>query len=199
VVFLISGILYNVRPFRTKERAYLDVISESFNNPIRIMLGWSMVSESTIPPISLIFIFWFGGAFLMAIKRYSEYRLIVESKGSESLASYRRSFAKYSDVSLLVSSFFYAMLCAFALGVFLIKYRTEYVFAFPFFTALFSYYLYLGVKDAPSVQAPEKLYQEKGLMVILSLLIATLALLTLVDFPLLNKFILSSFTMLNFR
>ena len=30
----IMGIAYNVRPLRTKERVYLDVLSESVNNPI---------------------------------------------------------------------------------------------------------------------------------------------------------------------
>ena len=38
-VLWIQGVLYNVRPFRTKEVAYLDVLSESINNPIRLFLG----------------------------------------------------------------------------------------------------------------------------------------------------------------
>ena len=35
-----SGIVYNVQPLRLKDRAYMDVIAESFNNPIRLWLGW---------------------------------------------------------------------------------------------------------------------------------------------------------------
>jgi len=36
----VMGIAYNVPPVRTKEWPYLDVLSESVNNPIRLMLGW---------------------------------------------------------------------------------------------------------------------------------------------------------------
>ena len=68
--FLLMGIFYNVKPFRTKDRAYFDVISESINNPIRLMLGWLIVTSYPLPPSSLIFGYWMGGAFLMAIKRY---------------------------------------------------------------------------------------------------------------------------------
>lgn len=37
---LVMGVLYNVKPFRTKDIAYLDVLSESINNAIRLLLGW---------------------------------------------------------------------------------------------------------------------------------------------------------------
>src|SRR5262249_19619898 len=36
----LMGIAYNVPPLRTKEWPYLDVLSESVNNPIRLFLGW---------------------------------------------------------------------------------------------------------------------------------------------------------------
>ncbi len=38
------GVLYNVKPFRTKDIAYLDVLSESINNAIRLLLGWFFVT-----------------------------------------------------------------------------------------------------------------------------------------------------------
>ena len=38
---------------------------------------------------------------------------------------YRRSFRYYSERSLLISTFFYAICPVFFLGVFLIKYRIE--------------------------------------------------------------------------
>ena len=72
VVFLIMGIVYNVRPFRTKDRVFLDVLSESINNPIRLSLGWFVVISNPLPPSSLVFGYWMGGAFLMAVKRYAE-------------------------------------------------------------------------------------------------------------------------------
>ena len=36
----IMGCLYNIKPVRTKDKPYLDVISESVNNPLRLLLGW---------------------------------------------------------------------------------------------------------------------------------------------------------------
>lgn len=36
---LIMGILYNVRPIRTKEIPYVDVLSESINNAIRLLMA----------------------------------------------------------------------------------------------------------------------------------------------------------------
>jgi decaprenyl-phosphate phosphoribosyltransferase len=48
---LIMGILYNVKPIRTKDRIYLDVLSESINNPLRFMLGWTAVISNIIPPL----------------------------------------------------------------------------------------------------------------------------------------------------
>ena len=34
------GCLYNIPPIRTKDHAYVDVLSESINNPIRFLVGW---------------------------------------------------------------------------------------------------------------------------------------------------------------
>lgn len=43
----VMGILYNVKPFRTKDIPILDVLSESVNNAIRLLLGWFIVSANT--------------------------------------------------------------------------------------------------------------------------------------------------------
>jgi 4-hydroxybenzoate polyprenyltransferase len=53
-VFALQGLVYNVPPFRTKDKPYLDVISESINNPLRLMIGWAMVDPTTLPPSSII-------------------------------------------------------------------------------------------------------------------------------------------------
>ncbi|MFD1961118.1 UbiA family prenyltransferase [Novosphingobium panipatense] len=47
--FLLSGLVYNVRPVRSKDRPFLDVISESVNNPIRLGLGWLMMDPTSLP------------------------------------------------------------------------------------------------------------------------------------------------------
>ena len=66
IVFAIFGVIYNVRPIRAKDRAFLDVIVESLNNPLRFLLGWFAVTPHVAPPASILLAYWFGGAFLMA-------------------------------------------------------------------------------------------------------------------------------------
>src|SRR5258708_17141598 len=78
VWLLLMGVVYNVRPLRTKDRQYLDVLSESVNNPIRLLLGWFAITALVIPPGSALLAYWMGGAFLMGTKRYSEYRRIAD-------------------------------------------------------------------------------------------------------------------------
>ncbi len=185
--FLASAWLYNVRPVRTKERLYLDVMSESINNPIRLTLGWAMVAPTTLPPGSLLLAYWMGGAYLMAIKRVAEYRTVRETAGVERLARYRKSFRHYTESSLLVSALLYALMAAFFLAVFVIKYRVEYLLALPLFAALFATYLRVGLKPGSSAQTPEKLFKEKSLMLVVALLAVALALLTWIDFPVLHK------------
>ena len=110
VLFLVSGIIYNVAPIRTKERVYLDVLSEALNNPIRLTLGWSMIDPTTLPPSSLLLGYWMGGAFLMTIKRFAEYRTVVATSGMENLGLYRRSFRAYTENTLLIAGFLYAQI-----------------------------------------------------------------------------------------
>ena len=181
----IMGIIYNVKPLRTKDVVYLDVLSESINNAIRLIAGWFIISAYTLPPVSLILGYWFGGAFLMAIKRFAEYRMINDPK----LAGlYRKSFKYYTSNSLLVSSFFYAMCSVFFTGIFLIKYRIELILFMPALTGLFCYYFLLSFEKDSAVQKPEKLYHEKGLMLYCGALIALFIVLMLVNIPVLNVF-----------
>src|SRR5690606_10326341 len=119
LTLLLMGLVYNVPPVRTKDRPYVDVLSESINNPIRLVLGWAAVSTIAMPPVSILISYWMGGAFLMGIKRYAEYRMIHDQKVA---AAYRKSFAKYTESSLLSSSVFYAINSSFFLAIFLFKY-----------------------------------------------------------------------------
>ena len=188
VLFWLSGIVYNVYPFRTKDMAYLDVLSESINNPLRMLLGWAMVDQSSIAPSSLLLGYWMGGAFLMATKRLSEFREIADGPGVQFLHRYRRSFQQYTAESLTISCFVYALLSTFLMGVFLIKYRIEYVLALPLVITMFAHYLALAMRVGSVAQKPEKLLREKRLMGITSLTIVALALFTFVDVPLLHGF-----------
>lgn len=181
VWLLVMGVLYNVKPIRTKDIVYLDVLSESVNNAIRLLLGWFIVCEDKYPPLSIIVGYWMAGAFLMAVKRYAEYRMINDPKVA---GMYRKSFAKYSEETLLCSSFFYALCSTFLIGIFLLKYRIDYILAIPVLFFLFCYYLYIAHKPDSAAQKPEKLFREKKLMVIVVVFIVLFAVLTVVDIPL---------------
>lgn len=181
-ILLLMGVLYNVKPFRTKDLPYLDVLSESVNNAIRLMLGWFVVTNRYLPPASIVIGYWMAGAYLMAVKRYAEYRMI----GDPALAGkYRKSFLYYTENSLLVSAFFYAICSVFMLGTFMIKYRIELLLAFPVLCGLFCMYLAISFKEDSAVQKPEKLFRERKLMVYLAFLVVLMLVLLKVDIPIL--------------
>jgi len=189
LALLLMGVLYNVRPFRTKDRAYLDVLSESVNNPIRLLMGWFIVTNQFLPPSTLVLGYWMGGAFLMAVKRYSESRLFPDSRTA---GLYRRSFARYTEESLLLSSVFYAIIASLLIGVFMIKYRVELVLTFPLLAILFVWYLRVGLKPDSAAQHPERLFREKGLFFFVLLLAALMVLLLFVDVPWLHVLLSNS-------
>lgn len=181
-LFLFLGILYNVKPFRLKDRSYLDILSESLNNPVRLLLGWSAVESNFLPPSSILLSYWMGGAFLMTIKRFAELRSVKKTI----LIKYRITFKYYTEKKLLLKSFFYALISCFFLGIFLIKYRIEYIMLFPIVALLFTYYLNLGLKKTSITQTPEKLFQSKTLLIIVLSLVLSFALLTFADINFLN-------------
>lgn len=182
---LFMGILYNVKPVRTKDVIYLDVLSESVNNMIRLLMGWFLVTDAFLPPSSILLGYWMGGAFLMAMKRFSEYRMINDP---ETAGLYRRSFKYYSEKKLISSAFYYAMISTFCIGVFLVKYRIEYLVAIPFIFLMFAYYMALSFNKDSAAQKPEKLYREKTLLFIVLIVIILLTGLTVIDLPFLDVF-----------
>ncbi len=176
----VMGILYNVKPIRTKEIPYVDVLSESLNNAIRLLIGWFAITSDYIPPVSIVFGYWMAGAFLMATKRYSEYRMI---DNKELASSYRKSFKYYTEKSLLISSFFYALLSVFFCGVFMVKYRAELILDIPLICGLFCLYFSISFKENSSAQKPEKLFKEKTLIAYLVVLFVVTCLLMIIDIP----------------
>ncbi|MDB5743672.1 MAG: putative rane protein [Polaromonas sp.] len=188
LLFWVSGVVYNVKPLRSKDKAYLDVLSESLNNPIRMMLGWAMIEHSTVAPASLLLAYWMGGAFLMGAKRLSEYREIAAGPGVAVLHRYRRSFQHYTEERLTISCFVYALFATFLMGVFLIKYRIEYLLVFPFIILLFAHYLSLSMRSGSVAQKPEKLFREKRLMGISIATVVALVLMSFVNLPFLYSF-----------
>ena len=183
IALLIMGVLYNVKPFRTKDIVYVDVLSESVNNMLRLLLGWFVITGNYFPPVSILAGYWMAGAFLMGTKRLAEYRMIGNPAGE-----YRRSFRQYSEQTLLGSSFFYALCATFCMGIFMIKYRVEYVVSMPVLFWLFVHYLMMSYKKDSAVQKPEKLYREKKLLGIAAVFVLALVLLTWIDIPWLEGF-----------
>lgn len=185
VLLLLMGIIYNVKPFRTKDIFILDVLTESINNAIRLLLGWFIIDNNVTVPISLLIGYWMTGAFLMSIKRYAEYKMINNKKTA---SNYRKSFKYYNEKILLTISFFYAMISVFLIGVFLIKYKIELLLFIPFLIALYCYYFYLSFEKDSSVQKPEKLYKEKYLMIYCLFLILLFSILINIRIEWLNIF-----------
>src|SRR5262249_37440647 len=99
------GIVYNVPPMRSKDRPYIDALSESINNPLRLLLGWYTFDCGVIPPASLLLAYWMLGAFFMAMKRFGELRHINDDRVA---AAYRKPFRHYTPERLLISVVFYA-------------------------------------------------------------------------------------------
>jgi decaprenyl-phosphate phosphoribosyltransferase len=184
--FLLMGFMYNVRPFRTKDKAYLDVLSESVNNPIRFVLGWMLIGITVFPPSSVLIAYWMGGAFLMSTKRFAEYRFIGNA---ETAALYRHSFKFYTEERLLIATVFYALCSSFFLAIFLIKHRIELLISFPFFALLFAWYLHIGFEKNSIVQTPEKLFKKRGFVIFVFLLFILLIVLLKIDIPSLSWFI----------
>ena len=185
-VLFVMGIFYNVRPFRTKDIPYLDVISESVNNALRFAIGWFCVTESFYPPLSFVMGYWMAGAFLMAAKRFAEYRMIGNP---EQAKLYRKSFGSYNEITLLLSSVFYGFLSVFFCGIFLIKYKIELLLIIPFICGLFCYYLSICYKPDSAAQKPEKLFREKWLMLYVLFIILLFLILYNIRIPGLDIFL----------
>jgi decaprenyl-phosphate phosphoribosyltransferase len=156
----VMGCLYNVAPIRMKDIAYLDVLAESVNNPIRLLAGWYIVTTTVIPPVSLLIAYWMLGGYFMALKRFSEYRQI----GSGAAILYRRSFVFYTERALLTTVLFYASTAMLFFGAFIMRYRMEMVLAFPMIATLMAVYFDLAFSQDSPVQNPEKLYREPRVM-----------------------------------
>jgi len=177
---LVMGVVYNVRPIRSKDLPYVDVLSESINNPIRLLLGWFAVTTAEFPPVSLLIAYWMIGAFFMAAKRFSEYRSI----GDPAVAgAYRESFRHYDEPKLIVSMFFYITTFALFLGVFIIRYHLELILVFPMVAGFACYYLHVAFKEDSAAQSPERLYRETGLMAYLGLCVLAFVALMFVHMP----------------
>ncbi len=188
--FWIAGCLYNLPPIRTKDHAYVDVASEAINNPLRMLAGWYIVTATVVPPLSLLVSYWMIGCYFMAAKRFAEYNDFQRT--GDDAARYRKSFAHYTSERLLVSIMFYASAAMLFFGAFIVRYRLELILSFPLVAVIMAMYLHLAFRPDSPVENPEKLYRERGLMIVLVATVVVMVVLLFVDLPFLGDWFSAS-------
>jgi decaprenyl-phosphate phosphoribosyltransferase len=185
----VMGCVYNIPPMRSKDLPYLDVLSESINNPLRMLAGWYITRTHVIPPASLLISYWMIGCYFMAIKRFAEYRDINDGARS---AAYRKSFGFYNEQRLLVSIVFYASQAMLFFGAFIMRYRLELILTFPLVALVMAIYLSLAFNEDSAVQRPEGLYREPRLMAAIVCCAVMMIALLFIDVPILHRIFVPS-------
>ena len=180
----VMGCIYNIRPIRSKDLPYVDVLSEAVNNPIRMLAGWFIAGTASVAPASLLLSYWMIGCYFMAMKRFAEFRDIDDQPRA---AAYRKSFAYYTEERLLVSIMFYGSAAMLFLGAFAFRYRLELVLAFPLVSLVMAIYLLLAFRPNSAVQRPEGLYKEPALMASVVACAVVISIALFVDLPLLQR------------
>lgn len=173
-----AGIIYNVRPIRTKDIAFLDSISESANNPIRFLIGWyAFAALADRPPVSLLLSWWSFGNFLMVAKRLSEFRYLKDKAGD-----YRLSHKKYSTGSLLFGMIASGVLCLAAFVYLGARFRIVSFFGIaPFLAVFFGLILRKTLKTDEVMEEPEKLLSSPKYALISLFLVALFVLSYILD------------------
>lgn len=189
-VLWIMGCVYNIPPLRSKDVPYVDVLTEAVNNPLRMLAGWFLVTDTVLPPATLLLSYWFVGCYFMSIKRYAECRQIGDRA---QVAAYRRSLAFFTPERLLVATMFHGAAAMLFFGAFIMRYRLELILSFPLVALVMAIYLDMGFRDDSAAQHPEKLYREPWLMTSVVLSVAAIGLLLAVDLPWLHELVDPSF------
>lgn len=176
----VMGCVYNVRPMRTKEVPYVDVLTEAINNPLRMLAGWYITRTALLPPASLLISYWMIGCYFMAIKRYAEHRELEDHRVR---TAYRKSFSAYTERNLLISIMFYGSHAMLFFGAFIMRYRFELILAFPLVALVMAVYLSLAFDKEGSAQRPELLYREPKLLAAVIVCAGVMFLLLFIDIP----------------
>lgn len=185
----LMGLLYNVPPVRLKDIAYVDVLSEAINNPIRFLAGWHLTGTPMRPITSVLITYWMAGCYFMAIKRYAELSAFGTTGVGE---QYRKSYARYTPERLLVSILFYGSLAMLFFGAYMGRYRLEMAVTFPFVALVMAVYLALAFKPDSAAQRPELLIWEPALMLAVAACAVVMALMLFVDLPWLHEVFIPS-------
>ncbi len=162
LLLALMGAAYNVKPIRLKDVAIMDILSESFNNPIRMSLGYFMVTQYSWPAASALISYWTLAGIFLTLKRYVEFKKI----NNDSLAAkYRKSFKFYREKSLLIMAAIYATLSIISGAYFSWKTHPEYLLLLIVFLPFLGWYFKKGFNLSPYVEAPEKAIKSKEFMI----------------------------------
>lgn len=155
-LLFMAGLIYNVRPIRAKDIPYIDVISESINNPIRLCIGWyCLANVHQFPPWTILWIFWFFGAFLMTGKRLAEIRHLRSRA-----APYRPTFKSYTQKSLMRVMQIYGVVSFIFFILLAIEYQKRLLWVSPLFFIFLYWYVRLSLEKDSIVMGPEHLYRK---------------------------------------
>jgi 4-hydroxybenzoate polyprenyltransferase len=180
----IMGCVYNIPPLRSKHVPYIDVLSESVNNPLRMLAGWYKAGTVAVAPASLLISYCMVGCYVMAIKRYAEFRDISDPARA---AAYRKSLAYYTLERVMVSILFYGSAAMLFFSAFIMRYRLELILSFPLVALVMAIYLDIAFKPDSAAQRPEGLYRERNLMAAVIACTTIMAVLLVVDIPILQS------------
>lgn len=100
LAFILSALIYNCSPVRTKDRPVLDLITESLNAPLRLQICW-MVVFADYAPLSWTGIYFFINFSCMSLKRYFEFRYL----GKNEAIIYRPVYRYYSEKCLMLFTY----------------------------------------------------------------------------------------------
>ncbi len=168
LLLFVAGILYNVKPMRLKDVSFLDSISESVNNPIRLLIGWFSAGAKDFPPLLLPLFFWLAGNFLLSTKRLSE----LKNLGIERAKAYRKSFSGYTHKSLLIFIILSALSCFSLFVWFSWKEKIiTFILSIPFFLVLIVWIFLRMSKDKVLADEPEVLIKKPFFSLILTLIL----------------------------
>lgn len=158
IFYLINALAYNLKPFRLKDRAFLDFISEALNNPARFLAGWYAIPGAhAVFPVGIVSAIWFFGIFLTASKRFGEVRFIRD-RGQ--LEHFRKSMIHYSERKLL-SFMIASMIVSYCLfGAFFMTLRIDLLALLPFVLVWTIWFFYLAYEENTIVKDPERVFEK---------------------------------------
>jgi decaprenyl-phosphate phosphoribosyltransferase len=152
-----------VVPAVAKELPYIDVITESVNGPIRILLGWYAVTTECSPPLALLFSSWTLTAFMMTGKRYAEYRFIGSRMRA---AAYRSSFRWYNERSLTLAMIGYAVLSVIFFVILVVgSAQLRLLVMLPYIAVFIVWFIKLSARKDSVVREPERIWKDPAFAV----------------------------------